>query len=67
MKESQDNPLCPFCNTEVNVEDIETKIIVGRKDTTKGGLFEKLATYTTKIITVVYICPHCRKILGFSN
>lgn len=61
------NPLCPFCNKKVKVEDIETQLIYGTKNTSKGGIMEKILTTTTKVITVVYICPHCRKILGFST
>ncbi len=66
MSERQ-NPVCPHCNKEVKVEDIETQLIYGAKNTSKGGIMEKILTTATKVITVVYICPHCRKILGFSN
>jgi hypothetical protein len=62
-----ENPLCPHCSKNIPVENIETKLIWGSKNTAKGNIFEQIFATTTKSISVVYICPNCKKILGFSN
>ena len=64
---SDQNPVCPFCEKTVNVEDIVTHLIKGSKNTGKGSVVDRFLSTQTKFITVVYSCPHCSKILGFSN
>ena len=49
--ENATKPKCPFCNGEVNLENV--------KKETKGQGFLKQE--------IMYYCPHCEKILGFSR
>ena len=42
---------CPFCKGEVDIESVERQI--------KGAGFLKQE--------IMYICPHCRSVLGFSR
>ena len=42
---------CPFCKGEVNLDSVE------REEKGKGFIKQE----------IVYICPHCKSVLGFSR
>ncbi|MGC9778196.1 MAG: hypothetical protein HZR80_03030 [Candidatus Heimdallarchaeota archaeon] len=44
--------ICPYCNEELGFEDI---------------CWNSLKKYEKETNKVIYYCPKCRKILGFSN
>jgi len=48
---NQPNAKCPFCKAEVDLANFEKQVI--------GQGFWKQET--------MYICPHCRAVLGFSR
>jgi len=49
--EIKQKPICPFCNGEVDFDNVL------REKKGQGFLKEE----------ILYYCPHCRKILGFSR
>ena len=67
-------PKCPFCNEEVAFNDFFNKQPkLDRKGEIKGYNFEIAHEFEQKIygnntvLIHMYVCPHCDKILGFSE
>ena len=58
------NPICPYCEEEIDIEDL----LEGG-----AGMHQKVSTIkltikpTAVFVTTVFFCPHCRKILGVSK
>jgi len=57
------NPICPYCEEEIDIEDL----LEGG-----AGMHQKVTTIKLRLapvafMTTVFFCPHCRKILGVSK
>jgi len=57
-------PICPYCEKDINPASFSKK---------GGAMFQKIdIEFATKywalsMITNIFFCPHCRKILGISR
>jgi hypothetical protein len=57
------NPICPYCEREINIEDlVEGGTGIHQKVSTI-----KIALAKVAFMTTVFFCPYCRKILGVSK
>ena len=57
-------PICPYCEKDINPASFSRE---------GGALYQKLhfeflrKLIATTVITNIFFCPHCRKILGMSR
>ncbi|MFX1501347.1 MAG: hypothetical protein ACFFDH_10345 [Promethearchaeota archaeon] len=57
-------PICPYCEKEINPASFSRE---------GGAMYQKLhfeflrKYYAVTMYTNIFICPHCRKILGMSR
>lgn len=54
---------CPYCNSELFLSDFFSNVRKGFLSRELKGIFKGLEINKVKI----FICPHCDKILGFSE
>ncbi|MFX1305006.1 MAG: hypothetical protein ACFFBV_15570 [Promethearchaeota archaeon] len=56
-------PICPYCEKEINIEDL----IEGGRGLNQKTSRIKFTLRVEFVVTSVFFCPHCRKILGIGK
>ena len=61
--------ICPYCESELHLADFYKKVqgkFLGKK-TTKLEFQGETINVGLMAFSQMYVCPHCNKILGFSE
>jgi hypothetical protein len=56
--------ICGFCKKKVDLEGLSYK--KRKEEPSKTRVIRELVSYRAGIIYVMFSCPHCESILGFS-